>query len=328
MQGHGASVRAGDRRRPGAQRGVRPLRVHQRHHRPVLPPVRPDDRRLDADLGVQLADAQPGAGGPAAAAARRRARTHEVAAAAGLSAAGRLAGLRIPGPAGWLPGASRPRLAPDVALGRARGRGRRRRRWSAGSSAGRSTASSAGSSARSTSASTTRPTSTPARSAGCLRVSCAGAGGLRRPAGADLLGFRECPRRASFPRRTRAICWSTCSCPTRPRVERTEQVMHRIEEIAAQDARRQAHRGHRRPVDPAQRQRPELRRDVRHARRLPRPRRRRACPATPSPPSLQAGFQQRDQRRRWSTSSAPRRSTAWARPAASRSSSRTAATSA
>ena len=39
-----------------------PTRVHQRHHRPVLPAVRPDDRRLDAHLGVQLADAQPGAG--------------------------------------------------------------------------------------------------------------------------------------------------------------------------------------------------------------------------------------------------------------------------
>ena len=38
-----------------------------RHHRPVLPPVRPDHRRLDGDLGVQLADAQPGPVGPAAA---------------------------------------------------------------------------------------------------------------------------------------------------------------------------------------------------------------------------------------------------------------------
>ena len=51
--------------------GVRAVRVHQRHHRPVLPPVRADDRRLDGHLGVQLADAQPGPGGHPAAAARR-----------------------------------------------------------------------------------------------------------------------------------------------------------------------------------------------------------------------------------------------------------------
>ena len=42
---------------------------------PVLPAVRPDHRRLDGHLGVQLADAQPGAGGHSAAAARRRRRT-------------------------------------------------------------------------------------------------------------------------------------------------------------------------------------------------------------------------------------------------------------
>ena len=47
-----------------------PVRLHQRHHRPVLPPICPDDRRLDGDLGLQLADAQPGAGGRAAEAAR------------------------------------------------------------------------------------------------------------------------------------------------------------------------------------------------------------------------------------------------------------------
>ena len=35
-----------------------------RHHRPVLPPVRPDHRRLDDHLGAQLADAQPGAWRP------------------------------------------------------------------------------------------------------------------------------------------------------------------------------------------------------------------------------------------------------------------------
>ena len=50
----------------GALRGVRALRVHQRHHGPILPAIRPDDRRFDGDFRVQFADAQPGAGGRAA----------------------------------------------------------------------------------------------------------------------------------------------------------------------------------------------------------------------------------------------------------------------
>ena len=56
-------------------RGVRALRVHRRHHRPVLPPVRRDHRRLDGHLGLQLADPQPGAGRHPAEAARRRSAT-------------------------------------------------------------------------------------------------------------------------------------------------------------------------------------------------------------------------------------------------------------
>ena len=78
--------------RPGAQRGVRALRVHQRHHRAVLPAVRADDLRLDDHLGVQLADAQPGADGAAAAAARLS-KPVGVAALAGVRAGRRLAGL-------------------------------------------------------------------------------------------------------------------------------------------------------------------------------------------------------------------------------------------
>ncbi len=74
-QGHEPGLRPGDRRGPGAQRGLRALRVHHRHHGPVLPAVRPDDRRLDGDFGLQLADPQPGPGGDAAAAARAGART-------------------------------------------------------------------------------------------------------------------------------------------------------------------------------------------------------------------------------------------------------------
>ena len=38
-----------------------PCALHHGNHRPVLPPVRPDDRRLDVLFGGQLADAQPGA---------------------------------------------------------------------------------------------------------------------------------------------------------------------------------------------------------------------------------------------------------------------------
>ena len=60
--GDGAGVRAGDRRSAWCWRRCScPCAFITRHHRPVLPPVRPDDRRLDAHLGVQLADAQPGA---------------------------------------------------------------------------------------------------------------------------------------------------------------------------------------------------------------------------------------------------------------------------
>ena len=48
--------------------------------RPVLPPVRRDDRRLDGHLGLQLADAQPGPGGHPAQAARRPPRSADLAA--------------------------------------------------------------------------------------------------------------------------------------------------------------------------------------------------------------------------------------------------------
>ena len=52
---------AGDRRGPGAHRRVLALCVHHAASRPVLPPVRSDDRHLHGDLGVQLADLEPGA---------------------------------------------------------------------------------------------------------------------------------------------------------------------------------------------------------------------------------------------------------------------------
>ena len=52
-QGDGRSDRADHGRGAGAVRRVRALRIHQRHHRPVLPPVRRDHRRLDDHLGHQ-----------------------------------------------------------------------------------------------------------------------------------------------------------------------------------------------------------------------------------------------------------------------------------
>ena len=72
-RGDGGSVGPDHRDRAGAVRGVRADGVHQRADRPVLPAVRADDRDLDRHLGVQLADAEPGAGVAAAAAARRAA---------------------------------------------------------------------------------------------------------------------------------------------------------------------------------------------------------------------------------------------------------------
>ena len=43
--------------------GVRAVRLHQRDRGAVLPPVRPDDRRLHDHLRIQLPDAEPRAGG-------------------------------------------------------------------------------------------------------------------------------------------------------------------------------------------------------------------------------------------------------------------------
>ena len=57
LQGDGRGAGAGDRDRADPGRGVRPGRVHGRHHRPALPAVRADDRDLGADLGVQRAHA-------------------------------------------------------------------------------------------------------------------------------------------------------------------------------------------------------------------------------------------------------------------------------
>ena len=53
---------AGHRHRPGPDGDLRPVRRGLGHRRPVLPPVRADDRRQHRDLGLQLADPEPGPG--------------------------------------------------------------------------------------------------------------------------------------------------------------------------------------------------------------------------------------------------------------------------
>ena len=85
-QGDGRSHRADHRDRAGAVRGVHADGVHQRDDRAVLPAVRADDRDLDGDLGVQLADAEPGARVAAAQAARCAAATWRSASSTGCSA--------------------------------------------------------------------------------------------------------------------------------------------------------------------------------------------------------------------------------------------------
>ena len=55
-QGHGGDHRPGAGHHAGAERGVHSLLFPGRHQRPVLPPVRRDDRRLDDHFGHQRPD--------------------------------------------------------------------------------------------------------------------------------------------------------------------------------------------------------------------------------------------------------------------------------
>ena len=140
-----------------------------RHHRPVLPAVRLDDRRLDADFGLQLADPQPGPGGPAAAAQDGEAATTRSCPRVVFPLLGGWLGYEYLAPLAG-PGCSRGRLAAGFALAAVALVGR-----------GRPLAALCGlvlppaaephprlaPSACSTSASTTPPTSIPARWAGC-----------------------------------------------------------------------------------------------------------------------------------------------------------------
>ena len=58
---HGRGGDGADRHRAGAAGRVHPDRLHRRHHRPVLPPIRDHDRDGHRHLAVPLADAQSGA---------------------------------------------------------------------------------------------------------------------------------------------------------------------------------------------------------------------------------------------------------------------------
>ena len=60
-QGDDRGDRPDHRHHGGADGGVHPGRLHPRRHRPALQPVRADGRDLGRHLGLQFADAQPGA---------------------------------------------------------------------------------------------------------------------------------------------------------------------------------------------------------------------------------------------------------------------------
>ena len=70
IQEHGRGRRGAGRDCAGAVRGVRSVRLHHRHFRPVLPPVRAHDRRRDDHLPDRVADAVAGDVRVAAQAAR------------------------------------------------------------------------------------------------------------------------------------------------------------------------------------------------------------------------------------------------------------------
>ena len=78
-------------------RGVHPLRVHHGNHRAVLPAVRADDRLVDGDLDVQLADAEPGPGGDAVASRGARG-VYDTLPWPAFLILGAWAGLQVPGP--------------------------------------------------------------------------------------------------------------------------------------------------------------------------------------------------------------------------------------
>ena len=258
--GDGGGLRPGHRDRPGADGGVRALRVHPRHHRPVLPAVRADHRRLDGDLGVQLADAQPGPGRAAAQAATRR-RPSEPLPRLVLRAGRRLARLQVPRSAGSSPSHRRirsptTRWAPLAAgaVDRAAWRGwvvgpcRSNRVLWRGSSALFNVGFECA---------TDVYTRMVGDAAAGQRCSCCSVyGGLLY---LTYYGFTHDAHRLhpvagqglSARQRAAARLDLGRAHPGGDAADRGDR---------QQDARRRAHGGHRRPVDPAQRQRAELRR--------------------------------------------------------------------
>ena len=205
--------------------------------RPVLPPVRADDRDLDGHLGVQLADPQPGPGGAAAAAARRRATQRGAAAA----------GVRACSAAGSATRCLRPELARRARRRSALARGRPRRAWwtAAGASAvvagavarlarrpAARTGCWAGSSGCSTRASTARRTSTPGVVGMLLRVSVLVLlvyGGLLVP---DLLGLHDTRPTGFIPSQDMGYLLVNVQLPDSASAERTQAVMDQLEQIA------------------------------------------------------------------------------------------------
>ena len=200
-----------------------------------------------------------------------------------------------------------------------------RRRWRAGSSAGRSTGSWSGSSACSIAGFNAVTRGYTWIVGLLLKGSLAGPPDLRRPALPDLRTPSTRPPSGFIPDQDKGYLLVNVQMPDSTSLEHTQAGDEPGREGRAQDARREAHRGHRGAVDPAQRERPELRRDVRDARRLPPPDQGASSEPRPSPTGSRSNCSTRSSRGS-STSSGPRRSRAWAPRAGSRSSSRIAAT--
>ena len=81
-------------------------------------------------------------------------------------------------------------------------------------------------------------------------------------------GFMRTPT-GFIPAQDKGYLLVNVQLPDSSSLERTEAVMKHVEQVTGKLPGRHPHAGHRRAVDPDERQRPELRRDVRHARRFP-----------------------------------------------------------
>ncbi len=261
----------GGGRGPGPERGLRALRVHQRHHGPVLPAVRPDDRRLDGHLGLQFVDPQPGAVGHAVAAAgERRDRRTPGPAAAGLcpwpaaglawqfgdAAAGRVAG----GPAVLAPAtvAALTAAAPWIAADRGR-----RGRLAPGSAAERRAGP--GSSGFSTTPSAGPPTSISA-GWGCCSASARWCWWSTAACWCLTYWSYVHTPKGFVPTQDMGYLLVAFQLPDAASAERTAAVAERVEEICKTVPGVNERRDVQRPVVPVERQRLQLQLDVRDAR--------------------------------------------------------------